>query len=115
MSTSSANLSRRNFLRGALAAPVGLALASSITVRADDPTQATAGELIAWGGPLPELPQIGGETNSVYQGPDLHLLDVLGINQVDSRFHSPFIKPSGPPVAPKPPTPQITGGHPPYP
>ena len=80
-----------------------------------DPTQATAGELIAWGGPLPELPQIGGETNSVYQGPDLHLLDVLGINQVDSRFHSPFIKPSGPPVAPKPPTPQITGGHPPYP
>jgi hypothetical protein len=79
-----------------------------------DQTQAMAGYLIAWGGPLPELPQIGGETNSIYQMPDLHILDILGITQVDARFHSPFIKPSGPPSAPKPPTPQ-SGGNPPYP
>ena len=79
-----------------------------------DQSQAMAGYLVAWGGPLPELPQIGGETNPVYGLPDLHLFDVLGINQVDQRFHSPFIKPQGPPTTPKP-GPVPFGGHPPYP
>ncbi len=81
-----------------------------------DQSQALAGYLIAWGGPLPELPEIGGETNPIYQTPDqLHLLDILGISQVNQRFNSPFIKPSGPPTAPKPSTPTTGGGHPPYP
>jgi FecR protein len=79
-----------------------------------DQSQAMAGYLIGWGGPLPELPEIGGETNQIYAMPDLHLLDVLGINEVNQRFNSPFIKPSGPPSAPKPRTPQI-GGRPQYP
>jgi hypothetical protein len=79
-----------------------------------DETQATAGYLFAWGGPLPELPEAG--ANAIYGLPDLHILDAAGINQVDGRFHSPFIKPSGPPSAPKPGTPQSSGGgHPPYP
>ena len=81
-----------------------------------DQTQALAGYLIAWGGPLPELPEVGGETNPIYSMPDLHLIDVLGIGQVDRRFHAPFIKPSGPPSAPKPGAPRISGGgNPPYP
>jgi hypothetical protein len=80
-----------------------------------DQSQAMAGYLVAWGGPLPELPQIGGETNPMYGLPDLHLFDVLGINQVDQRFHSPFIKPEGPPAPPKPRPAPFSGGHPPYP
>ncbi len=82
-----------------------------------DPSQAMAGQLIAWGGPLPELPEIGGETNTIYSMPDLHWLEVLGFAQVDSHFrsNSPFIKPPAPPAAPKPPTPPSGGGHPPYP
>ena len=80
-----------------------------------DPTQALAGYLIAWGGPLPELPEIGGENNPIYELPDLHMLDILGITQVDQRFHSPFIKPPGAPTAPKPGTPHSGNGNPPYP
>jgi hypothetical protein len=74
-----------------------------------DPSQAMAGHLIAFGGPLPELPEIGGESNKVYKGPDLHTTDIIGVNQVDSRF----IKPSGRPVVPKPTPP--AAGAPPYP
>ena len=66
-----------------------------------DPSQAMAGYLIAWGGPLPELPEIGGETNPIYAYPDLHLLDVLDFGLVDQRFHIPFIQPPGPPSAPR--------------
>ncbi len=66
-----------------------------------DPSQAMAGELIAWGGPLPELPEIGGETNSIYGLPDLHWLDILGVAQVDRRFHTPMRAPT-PAPAPKP-------------
>ena len=81
-----------------------------------DATQATAGKLIAWGGPLPELPEVGGQSSNIYNSPNLTIFDILGINQVDARFHSPFTRPSGPPVAPKPGNPpQIGGGHPPYP
>jgi hypothetical protein len=72
-----------------------------------------AGYLIAWGGPLPELPQVGGENNPVYSGPNLNFFNILSINQVDQRFHSPFIKPQGPPTPPRPGP--FTGGHPPYP
>lgn len=81
-----------------------------------DQSQAMAGYLIAWGGPLPELPEIGGENNPIYQESDLlRLLDVLDVNLVNQRFNSPFIKPTGAPAAPKPPIPQHTGGgHPPY-
>ncbi len=78
-----------------------------------DPSQAMAGRLIAWGGPLPELPEIGGETNPVFREPDFHLWDIQSIAQVDQRF-SPFIKPSRAPVVPKPTVPH-TGGNPPYP
>jgi len=78
-----------------------------------DPSQAMAGYLIAWGGPLPELPQVG--LNPIYGLPDLHLWDILGIGLVNGRFNSPFIKPSGPPNVPKPGPPPIGGGHPPYP
>ncbi|MGA3172512.1 MAG: FecR family protein [Chthoniobacteraceae bacterium] len=78
-----------------------------------DPTQAMAGRLIAWGGPLPELPQVGGENNSIYQMPNLQVYDITSIGQVNGRFNSPFIKPPGPPGAPKPKNPN--GGHPPYP
>ena len=79
-----------------------------------DPSQAMAGQLIAWGGPLPELPQVGGETNQIYNRPNLDFLNILGINEVDQRFHSPYIKPQGPPTPPRP-GPPFTGGHPPYP
>ena len=79
-----------------------------------DQSQALAGYLVAWGGPLPELTEIGGETNPLYGLPDLHWLDIIGINQVDPRFHSPFIKPPGRPTAPKPRTPQGGGTPPPY-
>jgi len=80
-----------------------------------DQSQAMAGYLIAWGGPLPELPEIGGETNKIYAQPDVRLFDILGISQVDQRFNTlpPFIKPQGPPSAPKPNTPRV-GGSPPY-
>jgi hypothetical protein len=75
-----------------------------------DQSQALAGYLVAWGGPLPELTEIGGENNSVYQSPNLHFLDIQGIGLVDQRFHSPFIKPNGPPSAPKPGAPKTGGG-----
>ncbi len=83
-----------------------------VRIFAYDQSQAMAGQLIAWGGPLPELPEIGGETNSVFGLPDLHALDVLGFAEVDSHFHSnsPFIKPPSPPTAPKPAKPSNTGG-----
>jgi hypothetical protein len=77
-----------------------------------DESQALAGRLVAWGGPLPEIPEVG--NNSMYGLPDLHMFDILGIGQVDRRFHTPFIKPSGPPTAPKPHTPH-SSGPPPYP
>ena len=78
-----------------------------------DESQAMAGYLMAWGGPLPELPQIGGENNSVYSQPDLSLIDILGINEVNGRFNGGFPKPKTPPGAPKPPP--HGGGNPPYP
>jgi hypothetical protein len=78
-----------------------------------DESQAMAGYLVAWGGPLPELPQIGGVDNPVYGLPDWTPWDILGIGEVNGRFHSPFIKPSGPINIPKPGT--HSGGHPPYP
>jgi hypothetical protein len=78
-----------------------------------DQSQALAGYLIAWGGPLPELPEVG--TSHIYSMPDLNILNVLDTNQVDQRFNSPFIKPTGPPAPPKPGNPDIGGGHPPYP
>lgn len=74
-----------------------------------DPSQAMAGHLIAWGGPLPELPQVGGESNKVYNHVDLRGFDILSILQVDQRFHKPAAAPT-----PKPgPTPN--SGTPPYP
>jgi hypothetical protein len=73
-----------------------------------DPSQATAGHLIAFGGPLPELPQVGGETNKVYKAPDLRTTNVTGISQVDIRF----TKPQGRVTVPKP-TPPTSGGTPP--
>jgi hypothetical protein len=86
------------------------ALAGNIRIFAFDPSQAMAGHLVAFGGALPELPQVGGENNKVYKAPDLQGTDVTGINQVNLRFN----KPSGPPVVPKP-TPPMTGPNPPYP
>lgn len=80
-----------------------------------DQSQALAGYLVGWGGPLPELTEIGGVTNPIYNQPNLHLLDVLDINSVNQRFNSPFIRPPNRPSAPKPPTPLVGGGHPPYP
>ncbi len=80
-----------------------------------DQSQATAGRLVAWGGPLPELPEVG--TNSIYLVPSfLQWINTLGIVQVDSHFHSnsPFNKPPPPPTAPKPAAPRISG-PPPYP
>jgi hypothetical protein len=80
-----------------------------------DQSQALAGYLVAWGGPLPELTEIGGENNPIYAQPDLHILNTLDINSVNQRFNSlpPFIKPPGPPSVPKPPR-VIGGGRPPY-
>jgi len=86
------------------------ALSGNIRIFDYDTSEAMTGRLMGFGGPLPELPQVGGENNKVYKQPDLQGLDVTGINQVDSRF----IKPKGPPVVPKP-TPPMGGGHPPYP
>ncbi|HEX4086959.1 MAG TPA: FecR family protein [Chthoniobacteraceae bacterium] len=80
-----------------------------------DQSQAMAGYLIAWGGPLPELPEIGGETNSIYQLPDMHQLDVISVAGVDNHFHSPFLKPQGPPKAPKPNHGAGGNNNPPYP
>jgi len=61
-----------------------------------DPGQAAAGKLIAWGGPLPELPEVGGENNHVYSMPDLRKLDIIGFGQVNSRFnsHPQFVRPT---------------------
>jgi hypothetical protein len=67
-----------------------------------DPSQAMAGELIAWGGPLPELPEIGGETNPIYGLPDLHWLDILDVAQVDRRFPRPRVVIPPRPLKPKP-------------
>jgi hypothetical protein len=75
-----------------------------------DPSQAMAGHLVAFGGPLPELPQIGGESNKVYKEPDLNNVNTVGINQVDFRF----IRPSTRIVIPRRPG-QVGGGSPPYP
>jgi hypothetical protein len=77
-----------------------------------DPSQAAKGRLIAWGGPLPELPQVGGENNKVYKKPNLNFFDILGINQVDRRF-PPYVKPQGPPTVPRPGP--FVGTHTPYP
>lgn len=85
-------------------------LSGNIRIFQFDPSQALAGHLVAFGGPLPELPQIGGENNKVYKAPDLHGTDVVGINQVDTRFTRPMARV----VVPKP-TPTMSGGHPPYP
>jgi hypothetical protein len=65
----------------------------TVRIFAFDPSQATAGRLLAWGGPLPELPEIGGETNPLYAQPDIEWLDTLGIAQIDSHFrsNSPFL------------------------
>jgi hypothetical protein len=76
-----------------------------------DQSQALTGQLIAWGGPLPELPQVG--TPPIYLFPNLQWLNTLSVAQVNERFNT-YTKPSGPPSAPKPPTP-MSGGHPPYP
>jgi len=73
-----------------------------------DPSQATAGQLIAWGGPLPELTEVG--ANKIYGLPDLHLFDTLGFGLVDARFHF-IVKPPRRPNAPKP-SPQSSGPSP---
>ena len=70
-----------------------------------DPSQAMAGYLIAWGGPLPELPEVG--ANPIYGLPDLHLWDILGIGEVDARFHLPIITLPEPSNAPNPTPPPI--------
>ena len=88
-------------------------LNGNVTIFKFDTSQAMAGRLVAWGGPLPELPEVGGESNSIYKGADLHLFDLIGIGQVNAHFHSPFIRPSGPPGAPKPG--HAPSGNPPYP
>jgi hypothetical protein len=74
-----------------------------VTIFEFDPSAAMEGQLIAWGGPLPELPEVGGETNPVYASPDLHWLDVLGFAQVDAHFHSnsPYLKFPPPPKPPR--------------
>jgi len=77
-----------------------------------DQSQALAGYLIAWGGPLPELPEVGDGNDPANGLPDLHILDIIGIGQVDGRFH--YIKPQGPPTIPKPGAPG-GNGNPPYP
>jgi hypothetical protein len=86
------------------------ALNGNIRIFQFDPSQAMAGHLVGFGGPLPELPQVGGENNKVYSNANLHYLDVTSFGQVDSRF----TKPTGQIVIPKPGLP-MTGGHPPYP
>jgi hypothetical protein len=85
-------------------------LSGNIRIFQFDPSEAMAGHLIAFGGALPELPEVGGESNKVYKAPDLHAIDVTGNAQVSARF----IKPNGRVVLPKP-TPQNNGNHPPYP
>jgi len=62
-----------------------------------DPTQAATGRLVAWGGPLPELPQVGGENNKVYNHANLAIYDILSINEVDPRFNA-IIRPAGLPL-----------------
>jgi hypothetical protein len=80
-----------------------------------DQSQAMAGYLIAWGGPLPELTEVGGETNTIYQQPNLQWLNAIDTGIVNQRFNSPFTKPTPPPSAPKPtPTTTSGGGRPPY-
>jgi hypothetical protein len=80
-----------------------------------DPSQAVTGKLVAWGGGLPELPKVGGEDNKEYSGPNLNFFNVMGVAEVNQRFHvhSPFIKPQGPPTAPRPGV--NANGAPPYP
>ena len=79
-----------------------------------DQSQALAGYLVAWGGPLPELTEIGGENNPLFGLPDTHLLDLLDITQVNPRFHFQFTRPEGQPTVPKPNN-TTTGGVPPPP
>jgi hypothetical protein len=85
-------------------------LSGNIRIFQFDPSQAMAGHLVAFGGPLPELPQVGGENNKVYSSANLRYLDVTSFGQVDSRF----TKPPPPIVVPKMGAPMM-GGHPPYP
>jgi len=86
-------------------------LSGNIRIFQFDPSQALAGHLSAFGGPLPELPQVGGENNKIYSQANLRYLDVTSFSQVDSRF----TKPTGKIVIPKPGAPTTGGGHPPYP
>jgi hypothetical protein len=85
-------------------------LGGNIRIFQFDPSQAMAGHLIAFGGPLPELPEVGGESNKVYKAPDLHGLEVTDVSQTSARF----VRPKGTVIVPKP-TPQNNGNHPPYP
>jgi len=85
-------------------------LAGNIRIFDFDPSEALAGHLVAFGGPLPELPQIGGENNKVYKQPNTRPLDITGFTLLDMRF----TRPTGQIVIPKPGIP-MTGGHPPYP
>jgi hypothetical protein len=84
-------------------------LSGNIRIFQFDPSEALTGHLVAFGGPLPEVPEVGGGGKNVLKSPDLHGTDVTGINQVDLRFN----RPQGRPTVPKP-TP-TTSGSPPYP
>jgi hypothetical protein len=85
-------------------------LSGNVRIFQFDPTQALAGHLIAFGGPLPELPQIGGESNKVYKEPDLNNVNTVGFALVDHRFTRPTTRI----VIPKRPG-FSGGGTPPYP
>lgn len=88
------------------------ALNGNIRIFQFDASQAMAGHLVGFGGPLPELPQVGGENNKVYSQANLRYLDTTSFNQIAARF----IKPTGTVVVPKPGLPMTGGGgHPPYP
>jgi len=107
-------------LSGSLMTPWGIihageavtVISGDVRIYKFDQSQAMAGRLVAWGGPLPEVPEAGGKTTAMYGLPDTHIWDILGISQVNQRYHSPFIKPTGPPTAPKPPA---APGTTPYP
>lgn len=83
-----------------------------------DPSEATTGKLYWFGGPPPEIPEVGYEKlNDAFQIPDLHLLDILHFNEVDPRvrnFHEHDARPPERGVkVPKPPnTPPVE--NPPY-
>lgn len=85
-----------------------------------DESQALAGKLVAWGGPLPEIPEAGAGQHPAIGLPDTHWLDVNEWTQTNPTIRKilsenptvtpPATPPTPPPIKTTPPPPPVRGG-----